>query len=276
MKKQTTVFINSIIALLLISLTAHSQEREQMSIPLTDANKAAKLTVGIVTGSIKVTGYGGKDIVIDAVVQEENPSKNRKERSDGMKRISINRGFEITARERDNHVTVGVSNPNLDVDITVKVPTKCSLKLSTVNNGNIDVENVQGNHEISNINGHIKMKNVAGSVLANTINQDIVVNFTDITANTPMAFTTLNGKVDVTFPANLRSNVKLKSDRGEVLSDFDIDIERTAVKVTQATDKDKGLYKIKKDDWTYGKINGGGAELMMKSMNGNVYIRKVK
>lgn len=276
MKKQTIVFINSIIALLLISLTAQSQEREQMTVPLTDANKPAKLTVGIVTGSIKVTGYSGKDIVIDAVVQEENSPKNRKERSDGMKRISLNRGFEITARERDNHVTVGVSNPNLDVNITVKVPTKCSLKLSTVNNGDIDVENVQGNHEISNVNGHIKMKNVAGSVLANTINEDIVVNFTDITANTPMAFTTLNGKVDVTFPANLRSNVKLKSDRGDVLSDFDIDIERSAAKVTQATDKDKGLYKIKKDDWTYGKINGGGAELMMKSMNGDVYIRKIK
>lgn len=276
MKNRAIIFINGIIALLLISLTAQSQEKEQMTIPLSDPSKAAKLTVGIVTGSIKVTGYSGKDIVIDAVVQEENQSKNRKERSDGMKRISVNRGFEITARERDNHVTVGVSNPNLDVNITVRVPTKCSLKLSTVNNGNIDVENVHGNHEISNINGHIKMKNVAGSVLANTINQDIVVNFTDITANTPMAFTTLNGKVDVTFPANLRSNVKLKSDRGEVLSDFDIDIERTAAKVTQATDKDKGLYKIKKDDWTYGKINGGGAEIMMKSMNGDVYIRKVK
>jgi hypothetical protein len=276
MKNRAIIFINGIIALLLISLTAQSQEKEQMTIPLSDPSKAAKLTVGIVTGSIKVTGYSGKDIVIDAVVQEENQSKNRKERSDGMKRISVNRGFEITARERDNHVTVGVSNPNLDVNITVRVPTKCSLKLSTVNNGNIDVENVHGNHEISNINGHIKMKSVAGSVLANTINEDIVVNFTDITANTPMAFTTLNGKVDVTFPANLRSNVKLKSDRGEVLSDFDIDIERTAAKVTQATDKDKGLYKIKKDDWTYGKINGGGAEIMMKSMNGDVYIRKIK
>lgn len=276
MKNRAIIFINGIIALLLISLTAQSQEKEQMTIPLSDPSKAAKLTVGIVTGSIKVTGYSGKDIVIDAVVQEENQSKNRKERSDGMKRISVNRGFEITARERDNHVTVGVSNPNLDVNITVRVPTKCSLKLSTVNNGNIDVENVHGNHEISNVNGHIKMKSVAGSVLANTINEDIVVNFTDITANTPMAFTTLNGKVDVTFPANLRSNVKLKSDRGEVLSDFDIDIERTAAKVTQATDKDKGLYKIKKDDWTYGKINGGGAEIMMKSMNGDVYIRKVK
>jgi hypothetical protein len=276
MKKQTIVFANKIIALLLISLYTYSQEREQMTIPLSDPTKAAKLTVGIVTGSIKVTGYSGKDIVIDAVVQEENSYKSRKERPDGMKRISVNRGFEITARERDNHVTVGVSNPNLQVNITVKVPTKCSLKLSTVNGGDIDVENTQGNHEISNVNGYIKMKNVAGSVLANTINENIVVNLTNVTPNTPMAFTTLNGKVDVTFPADLRSNVKLKSDQGEVFSDFDIDIERTAAKVTQASDKDKGLYKIKKDDWTYGKINGGGAELMMKSMNGNVYIRKAK
>ena len=145
-----------------------------------------------------------------------------------------------------------------------------------VNNGDISVENVNENLEISNINGFIKMKNIAGSVVANTINQDIIVNFTEVTPNTPMAFTTLNGKVDITFPATVKANVKLKTDMGEVYTDFDIDVDKTPSKINQSVDKEKGLYKIKKDDWTYGKINGGGSEIMMKTMHGNIFIRKIK
>ena len=120
------------------------------------------------------------------------------------------------------------------------------------------------------------MKNVGGSVVANTINKDILVNFTEITPNTPMAFTTLNGKVDVTFPGSLKANVKLKTDMGDVFTDFDIDVDKSSSKINQSIDKENGLYKIKKDDWTYGKINGGGSEIMMKTMQGNIYIRKVK
>jgi hypothetical protein len=28
------------------------------------------------------------------------------------------------------------------------------------------------------------------------------------------------------------------------------------------------------ENWVYGKINAGGPELMMKTMNGNIYIKK--
>jgi len=34
------------------------------------------------------------------------------------------------------------------------------------------------------------------------------------------------------------------------------------------------MYKIKMEDWIYGKINGGGSEILMKNMHGNIYIKK--
>ncbi|MCP9749123.1 DUF4097 family beta strand repeat-containing protein [Lacihabitans sp. CS3-21] len=268
-----------IFAVLLLSVAipffAKSQEKEQLTIPLSDPNKEGKLNVGIITGSIKVIGYAGKEVVIDAISVEKNHKKQNQE-SEGMKRINSNDGFELTAKEKNNTVNVGVDNVNMHVNLTIKVPHKFSLKVSTINNGDISIENVVGNLEISNINGFIKMKNVGGSVVANTINKDILVNFTEITPNTPMAFTTLNGKVDVTFPGSLKANVKLKTDMGDVFTDFDIDVDKTSSKINQSIDKENGLYKIKKDDWTYGKINGGGSEIMMKTMQGNIYIRKVK
>lgn len=274
MKSQKTIFV-SLVLILLASFYAQSQDREQLIVPVSDPTKEIKLNANLITGSIKVIGYDGKDIIIDAIAPVSEKKQTR-ERTDGMKKISTNDGFEIVAREQNNTINVSTDRVNMKVNLSIKVPHKASLKLKTINDGDIYVENVSGNHEISNINGEIKMKNVAGSVVANTINEDIIINFTSITPNTPMAFTTLNGNVDVTFPATVKANVKLKSDMGEVLTDFDIDVDKTAAKVKQTADKEKGLYKIQKDEWTYGKINGGGPEIMMKTMHGDVLIRKIK
>lgn len=274
MKSQKILF-TTIVLIVCTSLYAQSQEREQLTVPISDPAKEIKLNVSLITGSIKVIGYDGKDVVIDAIAPVSEKKQTR-ERADGMKKISTNDGFEIVAREQNNTINVSTDRVNMKVNLSIKVPHKASLKLKTINDGDIYVENVSGNHEVSNINGEIKMKNVAGSVVANTINENIIINFTSITPNTPMAFTTLNGNVDVTFPANLKANVKLKSDMGEVLTDFDIDVDKTAVKIKQTADKEKGLYKIQKDEWTYGKINGGGSEIMMKTMHGDVLIRKIK
>lgn len=274
MKTQKIIF-KTLMLILVASFYAQSQEREQLIVPLSDPSKELKLNANLISGSIKVIGYDGKDVIIDAVAPVSE-KKNTRERTDGMKKISTNDGFEIVAREQNNTINVSTDRVIMKVNLTIKVPRKASLKLKTINDGDIYVENVSGNHEISNINGEIKMKNIAGSVVANTINEDIIINFTDITPSTPMAFTTLNGNVDVTFPANLKANVKLKSDMGEVLTDFDIDVDKTAAKIKQTADKEKGLYKIQKDEWTYGKINGGGPEIMMKTMHGDVLIRKIK
>jgi hypothetical protein len=290
--KSNKIIFAVLVLFVAIPFFAQSQEKEQLTIPLSDPNKEGKLDVGIINGSIKVIGYAGKEVMIEAVAADKNDRRtdnnnlninlnrnvntNDKGSAKGMKKISTNDGFELTAKEKNNTVHVGVDNVNMLINLTIKVPHKFSLKVSTINNGDISIENVNGNLEISNINGFIKMKNVAGSVVANTINQDIIVNFIEVTPNTPMAFTTLNGKVDITFPASVKANLKLKSDMGEVYTDFDIDVDKTPTKINQSIDKEKGLYKIKKDDWTYGKINGGGFEIMMKTMHGNIYIRKVK
>lgn len=269
------IIIATIVLIICISFYAQSQDREQLTVPVSDPTKEIKLNANLITGSIKVIGYDGKDVIIDAIAPVSEKKQNH-ERADGMKKISTNDGFEIVAREQNNTVNVSTDRVNMKVNLSIKVPHKTSLKLKTINDGDIYVENVSGNHEVSNINGEIKMKNVAGSVVANTINENIIINFTSITPNTPMAFTTLNGNVDVTFPATVKANVKLKSDMGEVLTDFDIDVDKTAAKIKQTTDKEKGLYKIQKDEWTYGKINGGGPEFMMKTMHGDVLIRKIK
>ena len=87
-------------------------------------------------------------------------------------------------------------------------------------------------------------------------------------------FETLNGKVDLTFPANMKASLKMKSERGEIFSGFDVAVDKAPAKVTKSSQN--GLTKISTDDWTYGKVNGGGAEVMVKTFNGSIYLRKAK
>ncbi|MES2796288.1 MAG: hypothetical protein V4683_09995 [Bacteroidota bacterium] len=290
MKKITTIFA---ITLLILgsSKLVKSQESEQISVQLSDPAKPGSLDIDLVFGSIKVISYAGKEVIINATTGSNKKEKNHNSNinintninindkgngnSNGMRKLSSTGGFELNVSQKNNKVDVNVDRPNVAVNLVVKVPQKFSLNLSTVNSGDISVENVDGNHEIRNVNGGINMTGIDGSVVANTVNGPLVVTLNSVTNSTPMAFSTVNGVVDVTFPSNFKANVKLSSTFGDILTDFDIE-ENRETKVKTSSDKEKGMYKISKDDFIQGKINGGGPELMMKSLNGKILLRKKK
>lgn len=244
---------------------------EHLTVPLSSPGQPYTLKVHLVEGSIKVVSYEGKDILINVTSGTDEEEKSNAIEN-GMKRISKSGGYEVTAKEADNTVTVSTSNPNKEINLDLKIPQDVKLKLGTVNNGDIEVENVRGELEVNNVNDKITLTNISGSVVANTVNGDVTVSFIMVDPKAPMAFSTLNGDVRVTLPADTKANLKLKSDMGEVYSDFDIDIDKTLPKIDRTNEQ--GMYKIKKDDWVYGKINGGGPEIMMKNMQGNIYVKK--
>lgn len=275
MKKMKVAVLGMMLLAAGTHLFAQSDAKEQLTVPLSNPGKPYTLKLNQVSGSIKVTGYTGKEVIID--VTPESKSRKEKEGSEkgaGMKKIPLGNGFEVKAKEDNNTVRIESDNPMRTLNYELKVPQDVTLKLSTVNNGNIEVSNLKGEMEISNVNGSIKMTNVSGNVVANTVNGAVTVTFNSVEGKAPMAFTTLNGNVDVTFPASTKANFKVKSDQGEVYSDFDMDIDKSQPKRDKSSQS--GLYKISMDEWVYGKINGGGPEVMMKNMNGNIYIRKAK
>lgn len=269
---KSVVFLS---AALLFAASAYSQSdsKEQIVVPLSDPSKPGSLKVELINGSIKVVGYAGKEVVIDAVTGASH-RKNKPEESNGMKRISTDNALDLSAEEKNNQIKVESGSVFRTVNLTIKVPQKFSLTLSTVNNGNISVENVSGELTVTNVNGTIQLNGISGSAVANTVNGQLTAQFNSVTTGTPMAFSTLNGNVDVTFPATLKANVSLKSDQGEIFTDFDVNIQRKPVK-TERTAKD-GMYRVKLEEAVTGTVNGGGAEILLKNMHGNIFLRKGK
>lgn len=261
---------------LLICMTslcmAQKEATETLTVPLSNPGKTYTLKVKLLSGAINVTGYDGNEIVINATPGAEEEEDNDRAETKGMKKISAGGGFEITAKEADNIVTVNNGSIGRNIKLDIRVPQNGKLRLGTVNEGVVSVKNLKGEIEVDNVNDDIELENISGSAVANTISGEVSVSFSTVDPGASMAFSTLSGDINVSFPESLKANFKMKSDMGDVFSDFDIDIDKTPVKTEKSSEP--GLYKIKKDDWVAGKVNGGGPEIIFKSMNGDIYIKK--
>lgn len=261
----------SVVALAAAALPARAQDK--LTVPLSDPARPATVRVNILTGSIRVKAYAGKDVVVEARPRAERASESA--RKDGMHRIAISStGLEV--EEDNNEVRVGASALHRAIDIDIQVPARTTLKLKTVNDGEITVDGVQGDLEASDLNGPVTLTNVAGSVVAHSLNEKVKVVLTQVDPQKPMSFSSLNGDIDVTLPAPVKANVKLKTQRGEVYSDFDVVMTAAPKTVTEPARTEKGKYRVKLDQTLYGTINGGGPEYQFSNFNGSIYIRRGK
>jgi hypothetical protein len=192
-------------------------------------------------------------------------------RKGNLKHISSN-SIQLSATEKNNEITVESNSMVKTIDLDITVPKNFSLRVRNQDNGDITVENLSGAMDISNINGAITLNNVSGSALLNTVDGNIFVSFRDVTPNVPMTFSTIEGNIDITFPKDINTSLKMKSDNGEIFSDFDVDIKKREQKTEKSSKT--GSVKIYLEEWIYGNINNGGPEILVKSFNGNIFIRK--
>jgi hypothetical protein len=246
---------------------------DQVTVPLSDPSRPGLIDVSLVQGSITVRGTNRKDVFVTARPETDTDRRSRRSDPDptGLRRIPQTAGFRIT--EESNRVKVSADSPNRSITFEIDAPTRSSLKLSTVNGGEILVENVEGELTVSNTNGGITLNDVAGSVMAGTTNGNVRATLTRVTAQKEMAFTSLNGTVDVMLPPTTKANLRLRSGNGDVYSDFDVQLAPSAP-VVQENRGSNGRYRISRNQSIVGAINGGGPEFELRTFNSNVYVRK--
>jgi hypothetical protein len=308
--KNVLIHTMSVLFLFLsIQVFAQDNQTNKVNVPLTDPSKPVTLEADLMSGGITVIGYNGKEVIVEAKVREKQldeakklelketilarasyraatraigrteryTEKNKKkDKAKGMQKLNIS-STGLTVEEENNVVEIDVETRRRAVDLTIKVPRKASLKLDCMNNGNIKVENVEGEFEVENMNGSITLFDVSGSVVANTMNRDITINFLKVTPGKSMSFSTMNGDVDVTFPPNTKATMKLKSDMGDIYSDFDMSKHKMVRRVDKEDSRAKGgKYKVTIENAMHVELNGGGSEMQFTTFNGDIYIRKGK
>lgn len=265
------------------ALRADGGENDKISVPLSDPSRPAFVKVGLINGSITVKGYSGKEILVetsgrqDNEEEEDNGEDESAAKRKGLHRIPNTSGG-LSVEEDNNEVTIGtgIMGASRTVDLIIEVPTSTSMKLSTINDGDITVSNVKGDIEASNTNGSIKLTGISGSAVADALNGEISVVFAALDTKKSMSFSSLNGDIDLTFPADVRASLKMKTEQGEIYSDFDMKIGSSNARVEDNTRGGRGKYKVSIDKMMTASINGGGADILVKNFNGSIYIRKGK
>jgi hypothetical protein len=254
--------------------TADKIQADRITATFSNPGKPGSIEVSLINGGITVTGVEGKEVYIEGTNLSKNISSDQDaERSKGMRRLTAG-AFGIEVEEKNNEMTVSTGSWANTVNMVLRVPYKTSLKLSCINGGDIKVEGVEGDLDVNNINGAVELNNVSGSVVANALNEDLKVVFTRVDPAKSMSFSSMNGTIDVTFPALIKANVRLNNQMGEIYTDFDVQLKAKTEKTEENERERGGHYKIKVDRTFIGQINGGGPEYEFKNFNGNIYIRK--
>jgi len=267
------------LVVLILSGAAWAQESaaDRVSVAFSDPARPGTLRASVHYGSVTVKGYDGKEVIVEARVRargQERREPGQDQQAPGLRRIAVS-ATNLSVEEENNVMSVSAGPPGRAVDLVIQVPRRTSLKVRAHNDGFVLVEQVQGEVEASNHNGSVTLTRIAGWAVANTHNGEVKVSFDRVEPGKPMSFSSFNGAVDVSLPADTKANLKIKSERGEVFSDFEIQLQADRAKPVAEDNRGKGgKYRVRVDKAVYGAINGGGAELQFANYNGSIYIRK--
>lgn len=264
-------------------------------------SQANTLMIANINGSVSVTGYAGNTVIVEIektikAKTEQRLEKGKQELSIGVidqadtimlyldglcntfgrnKKNNWNRnrnagwGYDWNGcnnnkqwREHEGY--------DFKVNFTVKVPQGVHVHVSTINEGDISVENVLQTVVADNINGSIRLKNIAGATQANTINGNVDISYTK-NPDKDCRYYSLNGDINAHFIKGLSANLSFESFNGDLYTNVD-KLESLPVTVQKSTKEDRVRYKLSGNRY---KVGNGGVHLDFETFNGNVYVKEL-
>jgi DUF4097 and DUF4098 domain-containing protein YvlB len=247
---------------------AQDNTGDRVVVPARNTTHPRVVNARLTHGSITVKTYNGKEVIVESVNSNSGTRRSTDRTVDGMHRIDLPaRGLVV--EEEDNVIQVRASASETNLLITV--PADTSLHLSSTH-GRLSAEGIHGEIEANSTNGEIHLTGISGTVVADTTNGSIVVTMDHVDPGKPIAFSSTNGNVDVTLPADLKANLKLRSFHGEIWSDFEMKLTGGQPSTTKGDSN--GRFRVEFDRTIFGTINGGGTEASFHTVNGRILIRK--
>ena len=114
------------------------------------------------------------------------------------------------------------------------------------------------------------MEQVGGPVVVNTTSGNIDLVYSTLAQDKPNALKTISGYIDITLPANSKANLGIYNVTGRVFTDLEIE------STNKGSYRAKDLNPISNSNKFNGLLNGGGVQLKINNISGDVYLRKAK
>lgn len=251
-----------------------------------------------VSGDVTVTGYDGDKIIVE--VEKKITAKTTAQLEKGKQQIQLGvldradslliyvegicnsfgkLGKEKNSRTRWNGYGYNWNDCNssdcdkeydYEMNFVIKVPQNIHVLVSTINNGDVVIENVNQYVLADNVNGSIRLTNIAGATYASTINGDVDLNYV---SNPPgdSRYYSLNGDINANFKKGLTADISFESFNGDLYTNVEqLDPMPSSIEKKPTA---KGMkYKIGGTRYRIGK---GGVHLDFETFNGNVYVKEM-
>jgi len=250
------------------------------------------LILANINGSIKVEGYAGDKILIEAVRSINAKTTERLEK--GKKEMQLNQidrydtiiyyvggscNKFVYGRKKDKHQRWTYDwdcednncreTYDYKFDFKIKVPYSINVEVSTINDGSITVEQMKAGVKANNINGAIVLIGLEGPTEAVTINGDVDLDYTK-NPGSACRFYTLNGDINANFQKGLAANMSFKTFNGDLYTNLE-NVESMPMEVEKV--KGENGFHLKVGGSRY-KIRQGGALLDFETFNGDAIVKE--
>jgi lia operon protein LiaG len=258
------------LTLLAVVLALPAQLRAQEFKMKFNSPTSRKVVLDMRGSDVTVEGYDGDELLIKGSGNfEESPALTQALRQ-GLRPVygggaADNTRLGLAVSQTGANTIRIARTSHSDGHYTVRLPRETDVAFADNGGGSDDLtmRDIAGRIEVSLKSGDLRLLNVSGPVVANTISGDIQIKF-NATPTQPSAVTSVSGDVDVSLPAPSKLSLSMRSISGEIYTDFDLNLGGG-----------NGLKHVG-GQTVEGRANGGGTTLSLKTISGDIFVRKTK
>ncbi len=301
------VFFNSA---LFLSWAAERESYEEKFEKTVELTKEGTVILSNVSGDIEVRTWDKAEVKIDALKVSRASSLSRAKENAERVIIEITKEGNILKIESDYPKTF-FKSVNVTVHYHLTIPDEASIKVKSVSgevrlfeiggslradsvsgeievreankgvecksvSGDIVVEEVVGDSLLGTVSGDIKVKGIKGSLDFETVSGDVVLSGVsdasilkgktvsgsilfegEINPQGRYTLSSHSGDIELHLPPTSAFNLEASTFSGSIESEFEI--------LTLGRIREKGIQ---------GAVNGGGAEVSLKTFSGDISLRK--
>jgi hypothetical protein len=208
-----------------------------------------------VNGKVQITTWDRAEVKVDAFKRAE-----KQEHLDALK-IEIDSKSDrirIHTHYPDSKSGWRWKNDSASVDYEIKVPAQARLEDVQTVNGSLEIEGVRGAVHASTVNGRLGVKGLAANADLTSVNGTVEAAFDRIEGVKSVALKTVNGKVELTLPANADADVSANTVNGSIHTDHDLTVKKNWPLGSEL----------------HGKLGKGGTRIKAETVNGAIQIRR--
>ena len=230
-----------------------------------------KIEIKNLLGAISIQNTSGNAIIIESDFQMEVP-----DRAKGLKLLGDmedNTEIGVNLSEENGIVSItGVVRQVRDHQYKILVPVGMAVDFDYNNpfaSGEINIDSFKGGLYIKTLSANVKITNSTGPFAINSISGNIEVSFSSISQEASTSIASISGLIDVTVPSGDKATFGINTMQGNIYNNINL----KPVKEKEADPQAHGLTMIRHELGDY-TMNGGGQKILLKTISGNIYLRK--